>query len=115
MKLNKAVSGIVVILLLLSLAGNFFQYKYCKKEVAIETVVHRDTIIRVDTIVRNVRYDSIILYPKPVHIDTINRIQIYRDRALSLNSMFLNITGRVQLLIPSQKLCKTTYCIGPLA
>ena len=79
MKLNKAVSGIVVILLLLSLAGNFFQYKYCKKEVAIETVVHRDTIIRVDTIVRNVRYDSIILYPKPVHIDTINRIQIYRD------------------------------------
>ena len=79
MKLNNAVSSIIVLLLLTSLAANFIQYKYCKKEVELETIVQRDTIVRVDTIVRNVRYDSIIRYPKPVHIDTIDRIQIYRD------------------------------------
>ena len=68
---------IALLLLIISLAGNFFQYNLRKP--VVETVFETDTLIQVDTIIHAVTQQVTIDRPVPVYIDTIANIRTYRD------------------------------------
>lgn len=64
-------------LLIISLAGNYFQHTLRKP--VIETVFETDTLIQVDTIFHTVTQQVTIDRPVPVYIDTTANIRTYRD------------------------------------
>ena len=64
-------------LLIISLAGNYFQHTLRKP--VIETVFETDTLIQVDTIIHTVTQQVTIERPVPVYIDTTYNIRTYRD------------------------------------
>ena len=66
-----------LLLLIISLAGNFFQYNLRKP--VVETVFETDTLIQVDTIFHTVTQQVTIERPVPVYIDTTSNIRTYRD------------------------------------
>ena len=68
---------IALLLLIISLAGNFFQYNLRKP--VVETVFETDTLVRVDTIFHTITQQITIEKPVPVYIDTIANIRTYRD------------------------------------
>ncbi len=64
-------------LLIISLAGNYFQHTLRKP--VIETVFETDTLIKVDTIIHTITQQVTIERPVPVYIDTTANIRTYRD------------------------------------
>jgi hypothetical protein len=69
---------ILASLLVISLGGNVYQAVRCKLPV-IETVTVRDTVSRIDTIIRVVTNRVVIEKPVPVLVDTTTNIRVYRD------------------------------------
>ncbi len=65
-------------LLLLSVLMNVFQYQNRRPPV-VETITVRDTISRVDTVVRVVTNRVVVEMPVPVMVDTTNNIRTYKD------------------------------------
>lgn len=68
---------IALMLLIISLAGNYFQHTLRKP--VIETIFETDTLIKVDTIIHTVTQQVTIERPVPVYIDTTANIRTYRD------------------------------------
>ena len=68
---------IALLLLIISLAGNFFQYNLRKP--VVETVFETDTLVRVDTIFHTITQQITIEKPVPVYVDTNTNIRTYRD------------------------------------
>ena len=68
---------IALMLLIISLAGNYFQHTLRKP--VIETVFETDTLIQVDTIFHTITQQVTIDRPVPVYIDTTANIRTYRD------------------------------------
>jgi len=66
-----------LLLLIISLAGNYFQHTLRKP--VIETVFETDTLIQVDTIIHTITHQVTIDRPVPVYIDTTANIRTYRD------------------------------------
>jgi len=66
-----------IMLLIISLAGNYFQHTLRKP--VIETVFETDTLVRIDTIFHTVTQQVTIDRPVPVYIDTTTNIRTYRD------------------------------------
>jgi len=66
-----------LLLLIISLAGNFFQYNL--RRPVVETIFETDTLIQVDTIYHTVTQQVTIDRPVPVYIDTTANIRTYRD------------------------------------
>ncbi len=66
-----------LLLLIISLAGNYFQHTLRKP--VIETVFETDTLIQVDTIFHTVTQQVTVERPVPVYIDTTTKIRTYRD------------------------------------
>jgi hypothetical protein len=66
------------ILLLISAGLNVVQYQNRKPPV-VETVTVRDTISRIDTVVRVVTNRVVVEKPVPVQVDTTTNIRVYRD------------------------------------
>lgn len=66
-----------LMLLIISLIGNYFQYSLRKP--VIETVFVTDTLVQVDTIIHTVTQHVTIDRPVPVYIDTSTNIRTYRD------------------------------------
>ena len=66
-----------LMLLMISLAGNYFQHSMRKP--VIETVFVTDTLVQVDTIIHTVTHQVTIDRPVPVYIDTSTNIRTYRD------------------------------------
>jgi hypothetical protein len=79
MKIRDIVAQILLAALFISIALNAVQYVYFRKEPVIETVIQRDTVTSVDTVIQKLRFDTVIYRPRPVRIDTVERITTYRD------------------------------------
>jgi hypothetical protein len=69
---------ILASLLVISLGGNLIQHNRCKDPI-VETVTVRDTVSRVDTIIKVVTNRIVIEKPVPISVDTTQNIRIYRD------------------------------------
>ena len=65
-------------LLLLSVLINVFQY-HNRRPPVVETVTVRDTLSRVDTVVRVITNRVVVDKPVPVSVDTTNNIRTYKD------------------------------------
>jgi hypothetical protein len=79
MKIRNIITQVVLVVLFVSIALNAIQYVYFRKEPVIETVVERDTITSLDTVFQKLRYDTVIYKPRPVKVDTVEKITTYRD------------------------------------
>ena len=66
-----------LMLLIISLIGNYFQHS--KRKPVIETVFVTDTLVQVDTIIHTVTQHVTIDRPVPVYFDTTSNIRTYRD------------------------------------
>jgi hypothetical protein len=79
MRLKNVIAQVVFVVLFISIALNVVQYTYFRKEPVIETVIERDTVTRIDTVVQQLRSDTVIYRPRPVKIDTVEKVTTYRD------------------------------------
>jgi len=70
---------ILVILLTISVGLNVFLYTGTKAEPELEIVQVSDTVIRIDTIFKEVTQRVVVEKPVPVYIDTTNNLRTYRD------------------------------------
>ncbi|GAP70864.1 hypothetical protein BA6E_125303 [Bacteroidales bacterium 6E] len=66
-----------LLLLIISLAGNYFQHSVRKP--VMETVFVTDTLVQVDTIIHTVTQQVTIDRPVPVYVDTTANVRTYRD------------------------------------
>lgn len=79
-RILQTISLVLLILLMISLAGNFIQYKTCKRkpiESEITYVTKSDTIR--DTVYVPERSSFTVVNPKPAYVDTAANIKTYRD------------------------------------
>jgi hypothetical protein len=77
-KITQIAFIVLGVLLLLSVGINVIQYQIRRPPV-IETVTVRDTISRVDTVVRVITNRVVVEKPVPVMADTMNNIRTYKD------------------------------------
>jgi hypothetical protein len=72
---------ILVILLTISVGLNVFQYtgRKVRTEPVQEITQVSDTVIRVDTIYKEVTQRVVVERPVPVYVDTANNVRTYRD------------------------------------
>jgi len=77
-KITQIAFIVLGVLLLLSVGINVIQYQI-RRPLVIETVTVRDTISRVDTVVRVITNRVVVEKPVPVMADTMNNIRTYKD------------------------------------
>jgi len=79
MRIAEITMFILVILLTISVGFNVFQYTGRKAEPELEIVQVSDTLIRIDTIFKELTQRVVIEKPIPVYVDTTNNLRTYRD------------------------------------
>ena len=77
-KITQIVLITLVILLLISAGINVVQY-HNRRPLIIETVTVRDTVSRIDTVVKIVTNRIAVEKPVPVLVDTTSNVRTYRD------------------------------------
>lgn len=70
---------ILVIMLTLSVGLNVFQYAGHKQDIEPEIIQVSDTVVRIDTIYRELTHRIEVEKPVPVYVDTTANIRTYRD------------------------------------
>jgi len=79
MRISELTMFMLVILLTISVGLNVFLYAGSKAEPVVEIVQVSDTVIRIDTIFKEVTQRVVIEKPIPVYVDTANNVRTYRD------------------------------------
>jgi len=79
MRIAEITMFILVILLTISIGLNVFQYTGRKAESELEIVQVSDTVIRIDTIFKEVTHSVVVEKPIPVYVDTTSNLRTYRD------------------------------------
>ncbi|GAP68840.1 hypothetical protein BA6E_105114 [Bacteroidales bacterium 6E] len=81
MRIAEITMFILVILLTLSVGLNVFQYtgKKVNSDPVHEIVTVSDTVVRVDTIYRELTHNIVVEKPVPVYVDTTANVRTYRD------------------------------------
>jgi len=81
MRLTEITLFILVILLTLSVGLNVFQYtaRQVDSDPVPEIVTVSDTVVRIDTIFKEVTQRVLVEKPVPVYVDTANNVRTYRD------------------------------------
>jgi len=79
MRITEVTMFILVILLTLSVGLNVFQYTGRKVELEPEIIQVSDTVVRIDTIFKEVTQHVVVEKPVPVYVDTTANIRTYRD------------------------------------
>ncbi len=82
MKIGNSILSVVFLILFLSLAGNFIQYKLFRKDPVVETIIEIDTVIDLDTIFIPESGSIAISDPEPVFVDLVKNIATHRDTFL---------------------------------
>lgn len=79
MRITEITMFILVILLSISVGLNVFHYTGSKAEPEVEIVQVSDTVIRIDTIFKEVTQRVVVEKPVPVYVDTASNVRTYRD------------------------------------
>ncbi len=79
MRIAEITMFILVILLTISVGLNVFHYTGSRAEPEVEIVQVTDTVIRIDTIFKEVTQMVVVEKPIPVYVDTAKNVRTYRD------------------------------------
>ncbi len=79
MRIAEITMFILVILLTISVGINVFHYTAKRPDPVPEIIQVTDTVIRIDTIFKEVTQRVVIEKPIPVYVDTASNVRIYRD------------------------------------
>ena len=81
MRITEITMFILVILLTLSVGLNVFQYtgRKVNSDPGPEIIQVSDTVVRVDTIYKEVTQHVVVEKPVPVYVDTLKNLRTYRD------------------------------------
>ena len=82
MKIRNSILSVILLVLFVSLIGNFIQYRYFSKGPKVETIVEIDTIIELDTMYIPDTGEFVLSGPEPVFIDSVINIVTHRDTFL---------------------------------
>ena len=82
MKIGNGILSVILLVLFVSLVGNFIQYTYFRKEPVFETVIEIDTLVELDTIFIPDAGDIFLPNPEPIFFDSVTNIVTHRDTFL---------------------------------